>query len=144
MVARPDPWHDAALIHPTDLRSTESTTLPFVSVARLTDLPPDGGLRVVVDGIGIGLYRVGDVIYAMEDDCPHAGHPLSEGQLEGCVITCRAHGWPFDIRTGFDPDHGDGFPIPCFAVALEGDEIRIDLTRRINDPRRARAGSNDP
>ncbi len=74
----------------------------------------------------------------MEDACPHAGVPLSDGTLEGCVITCRAHGWPFDVRTGFDPDHADGFPIPCFAVELRGDEVLVDLAVRINDPRRSR------
>ncbi len=111
--------------------------MSFVRVANLDALPPDRGLRVVVDGIALGLYRVGEAIYAMEDACPHAGHPLSEGDLEGCVITCAAHGWPFDVRTGFDPAHADGFPIPCFAVELRESGIYVDLARRTND-RRAR------
>ncbi len=118
--------------------------LSFVPVARLQEIPTDRGLRVVVEGIGVGLYRVGETIYAMEDACPHAGYPLSEGELDGCIISCRAHGWPFDIRTGFDPDHADGFPIPCFAVEVEGDEVRIDLANRINDPRRNRRQPRDP
>ncbi len=79
----------------------------------------------------------------MEDACPHAGYPLHEGNLEDCVITCNAHGWPFDVRTGFDPDHEDGFPVPCFAIEIEGDDIRVDLEDRINDPRR-RARPSDP
>ncbi|MGE4649536.1 MAG: Rieske 2Fe-2S domain-containing protein [Myxococcota bacterium] len=112
------------------------STVAFVRVAQLNDIPSHRGLRVVVDGIGIGLYRVGQKLYAMEDACPHAGYPLSEGELEGCIISCRAHGWPFDVRTGFDPDHPDGFPIPCFAVEVAGDEVRINLSDRINDPRR--------
>jgi nitrite reductase/ring-hydroxylating ferredoxin subunit len=121
-----------------------SAALSFVPVARLDEIPTDRGLRVVVEGIGIGLYRVGEAIYAMEDACPHAGYPLSEGELDGCIISCRAHGWPFDIRTGFDPDHADGFPIPCFAVEVEGDEVRIDLANRINDPRRRRPRPAQP
>lgn len=113
--------------------------MPFRTVAQLSEIPRDRGLRVEIDGIAVGLYRVAGAVYAMEDTCPHAGYPLHEGDLEGCVITCRAHGWPFDVRTGFDPDHADGFPIPCFAVVLEGDEVRVDLEDRINDPRRQRA-----
>jgi nitrite reductase/ring-hydroxylating ferredoxin subunit len=116
-----------------------SIVLSFVAVARLDQIPQDRGLRVVIDGIGIGLYRVGDAIHAMEDACPHAGYPLSEGELAGSVIACRAHGWPFDVRTGFDPDNADGFPVPCFAVEVEGNEVRIDLTDQINDPRRNRS-----
>ena len=114
--------------------------MSFVSVARLNEIPTDRGLRVEIDGVGVGLYRVGDAIHAMEDVCPHAGLPLTDGTLEGCVITCRAHGWPFDVRTGFDPDDADGFPIPCFAVELREDEVFVDLEDRVNDPRRRRRG----
>ena len=118
--------------------------MSFVRVAQLNEIPTRGGLRVVVDGIGVGLYSVDGEIYAMEDACPHAGYPLSEGELEGCIISCRAHGWPFDVRTGFDPDNADGFPVPCFAVEVEGEEVRIDLSNRINDPRRRRGAPNAP
>jgi len=108
--------------------------MAFVAVAHLNEIPSDRGLRVRVGEIAIGLYRVGEDVYAMEDTCPHAGYPLSEGDLEGCVITCNAHGWPFDVRTGFDPKHADGFPIPCFAVRVEGDTVHVDLDVRTNDP----------
>ncbi len=110
--------------------------MAFVAVARLTEIPNDRGLCISVEGVDVGLYRVGERVYAMEDTCPHAGFPLSKGDLEGCVITCHAHGWPFDVRTGFDPENADGFPIPCFAVSIEDGTVHIDLEQRINDPRR--------
>ena len=110
--------------------------MSFVPAARLNEIPTDRGLRVEIDGVGVGLYRIGEAVYAMEDVCPHAGLPLSDGTLEGCVITCRAHGWPFDVRTGFDPDDADGFPIPCFAVELRDDQVFVDVSERVNDPRR--------
>ena len=112
--------------------------MPFVDVAHLHEIPTDRGLRVVIDGVGVGLYRVGDEVHAMEDACPHAGVPLSDGTLESGVVTCRAHGWPFDVRTGFDPEHADGFPLPCFAVEIRGDRVFVDLNDRVNDPRRRR------
>lgn len=130
-----------AAARPLPGRAPGSAALSFVAVARLDEVPSDRGLRVVVDGIGVGLYRIDGVVYAMEDACPHAGYPLAEGELADCVITCRAHGWPFDVRTGFDPEHADGFPIPCFAVEIVGDEVRIDLSQRTNDPRRRRRGA---
>lgn len=110
--------------------------MSFVSVARIDEIPDQRGLRVRINEIDIGLYRVGDEVFAMVDNCPHAGFPLSDGRLAGCVIVCEAHGWPFDVRTGFDPDHADGFPIPCFAVRIEGDQVQVDLESRTNDPRR--------
>jgi len=113
----------------------------FVRVARLDELPADRGLRVVVRDIEVGLFRVDGEVHALENACPHAGDPLSEGALHGCVITCVSHGWSFDVRTGHRPDDADGFPIPCFAVRVENGEVSIDLDERTNPPpRRAREG----
>ncbi len=110
--------------------------MAFLPVANVDEIPEDAGKRVRIEGIDVGLYRVGEKIYAMEDVCPHAGFPLSKGKLEGCVIVCEAHGWPFDIRTGFDPENEDGFPIPCFAVTVEDGIVHVDLEQRTNEPRR--------
>ncbi|MFP6655070.1 MAG: Rieske 2Fe-2S domain-containing protein, partial [Myxococcota bacterium] len=71
--------------------------MPFVPVAQIDEIPEGRGLRVRIEELDVGLYRVGDRVFAMEDNCPHAGFPLSEGELEGCTIICKAHGWPFDI-----------------------------------------------
>ena len=57
--------------------------MTFVAVARLTEIPNDRGLCVSVEGVDVGLYRVGERVYAMEDTCPHAGFPLSKGEFEG-------------------------------------------------------------
>jgi len=109
-----------------------------VAVARLDQIPTASGLRVVVGGIALGIYRIGDAIHAMEDACPHAGFPLSKGRFADGVIVCSAHGLCYDVRTGFDPNHPDGFPIPCFRVRVTGDQVEVDLEDRLNDPRRAR------
>jgi nitrite reductase/ring-hydroxylating ferredoxin subunit len=101
--------------------------LAYQKVAKIDDLPHGHGLCIKVDGIDIGLFRVGERIHALENLCPHAGDPLSEGTLEGAIVTCRAHGWQFDVRTGFRPEDGDGFPIPRFKVRTVGNDIEIDL-----------------
>ena len=75
---------------------------------------------------------MGDALHALENLCPHAGAPLSEGCLEGPIVTCTLHGWRFDVRTGFDPDHADGFPIPCFAVRVAGARIEVDVDQVLN------------
>ena len=114
--------------------------MSFEAVAQITEIPAKSGLRIRVGDVDLGLYRVGEIVYAMEDACPHAGFPLSEGTFEAGIITCKAHGWPFDVRTGFDPDQADGFPIPCFEVRVEEGVVLVDLDSRTNDPRRGRRG----
>jgi nitrite reductase/ring-hydroxylating ferredoxin subunit len=39
-------------------------------------------------------------VYAIHDRCAHRGCLLSEGDLDGNVITCSCHGSQFDIRDG--------------------------------------------
>lgn len=91
--------------------------------------------------MGVGLFRVDGRIHAMEDACPHAGDSLSGGLLEGCVVVCPAHGWDFDVRTGFRPGDADGFPVPCFAVRVDAEDVWVDLESVVNrPPRRGGAG----
>ncbi len=106
--------------------------MAYQRVARLDQLPEGRGLCVQIDGIDVGLFRVGDEIHAMENRCPHAGDPLSEGSLDGSVVQCPAHGLKFDLRTGFRPEHGDGFPIPRFAVRVVEGSVEVDLAQSLN------------
>lgn len=110
--------------------------MSFRRVAHVCDVPERRGLCVQVDGIEVGLFRVGEAIHAMENRCPHAGHPLSEGELEGTVVVCGLHGWEFDVTTGFRPGNEDGFPNPCFAVRIEAGCVYVDISRSTNIPGR--------
>ena len=46
------------------------------------------------------LARVGDNFYAADDRCPHMGGDLSQGKLEGTIITCPRHHSRFDLADG--------------------------------------------
>jgi nitrite reductase/ring-hydroxylating ferredoxin subunit len=48
----------------------------------------------------LAVYHLGGSLYAVEDRCPHAGAVLSEGELDGAVVTCPRHGSQFDVRDG--------------------------------------------
>jgi nitrite reductase/ring-hydroxylating ferredoxin subunit len=104
----------------------------FQRAARLDEIPDDRGLCVRLGELEIGLFRVGDAIHAMENLCPHAGYPLSEGRVRGGIVVCPAHGWDFDVRTGYAPGNTDGWPIPCFAVRVENGEVWVDVSRPVN------------
>jgi phenylpropionate dioxygenase-like ring-hydroxylating dioxygenase large terminal subunit len=38
--------------------------------------------------------------FAMRDNCPHRGMPLSHGRFDGKTVECSYHGWRFDACTG--------------------------------------------
>lgn len=61
----------------------------------------EGEMRgVVIDGKKVLLVRIGGQVRAYEDRCAHLGVALSEGSLEGAVLTCRAHQYEYDVRSG--------------------------------------------
>ena len=101
--------------------------MAFQRAAKRAEIPEDGGLRVQIGRAELALFRVGDRLFAIEDPCPHAGFPLSQGQLEGRVVICPAHGWEFDLETGANPYHPETPLIRRFPVRVEGDEVWVDV-----------------
>ncbi len=85
------------------------------------------GHRVVVevDRAPVMLYRADGQVYAVEDWCPHAGGPLSEGPIDGCVVTCPWHGSRFDIRDGAPLAGPAANPLRTFDVRESGGRILI-------------------
>jgi nitrite reductase/ring-hydroxylating ferredoxin subunit len=72
----------------------------FIEVLRLEELPPGKGTSVTVAGKDVALFNVEGTIYAMEDSCLHHGLSLGTSKLEGKIVTCRGHGWRYDVTTG--------------------------------------------
>ena len=87
-----------------------------IEVARVDEFPP-GERRIVTDGArSIGVFRVGDRFYALNNYCPHQGGPLCLGRttpwvtssgpgdvhLDGddALVACPWHGWEYDLATG--------------------------------------------
>lgn len=85
------------------------------------------GHRVVVevDRAPVMLYRSDGQVYAVEDWCPHAGGPLSEGPMDGCVVTCPWHGSRFDVRDGAPLAGPAANPLRTFDVRERDGRILI-------------------
>ena len=98
------------------------------SLCKLSDLQDGQPINKTVGDITVGLYRVGDNCYAINDICPHALAYLSDGFQEGDVIECPLHQARFSVVTGKCLDG----PIRTvdtrvFETKLEGDEVCVRL-----------------
>jgi 3-phenylpropionate/trans-cinnamate dioxygenase ferredoxin subunit len=72
----------------------------FTEVAKIEELKSGTTKVVSAEGHEILLARVGDKYYAVDGRCPHMKGDLSQGKLEGTVVTCPLHGSQFDISNG--------------------------------------------
>lgn len=61
-------------------------------------------------------------VFAMRDNCPHRGIPLSVGWFDGERLTCRYHGWEFE------PCSGQCAHIPSLTAKDHLDSTRILAT----------------
>src|ERR1041384_7293266 len=100
--------------------------MAFRKLLPLGELWP-GEMQSVKTAFGsILLINLDGHIYAYEDRCAHLGLPLSAGQLHGCVLTCAAHEWQYDARTGggLNPRHVKLRPLPA---KVEDGAIWVDV-----------------
>lgn len=72
----------------------------FVETCLLQEITPGTSRPVRIGTTDIALFNVEGTVHALENSCPHAGSALSGGIFCGKVITCRSHGWRFDVTTG--------------------------------------------
>jgi 3-phenylpropionate/trans-cinnamate dioxygenase ferredoxin component len=99
----------------------------LIKIAEIKDVPPGKGLSFDLEGQRIALFNVSGTYYAIDDTCPHAGGPLSEGQVEGNRVTCPWHGADFDLKTGdvLGPPAYEGVKI--YKVVVEGNDIKVEI-----------------
>lgn len=99
----------------------------MIKVAQTGDLAEGKAMCVEVEGEMVALFNVGGTYYAIADTCTHSGGPLSEGEVDGSIVTCPWHAAEFDLTTGevLSPPAYEG--ITCYRVEVDGDDIKIEL-----------------
>lgn len=77
----------------------------------------------------VALYRVDGALCAISDRCPHAGARLSDGELDGRVLTCPEHGSQFDVTTGERLRGPADRELAVSAVISDGGQLWLRLDR---------------
>jgi nitrite reductase/ring-hydroxylating ferredoxin subunit len=73
----------------------------YTAIACVADIREHRPCVREINGHEIAVFRVGGDFYAVSNVCPHQHAPvISEGPLDGHVISCPMHGWSYDLRTG--------------------------------------------
>ena len=73
---------------------------PFLETIALERLPVGRSVVVRVATKDVALFNVDGNIYALSDACAHAGASLGSSKLRGQIVTCRGHGFRYDVTTG--------------------------------------------
>ncbi len=99
----------------------------WIEVGYLEDIPRLGARVVRTTQGDVALFRTaGDEVFALRDQCPHKGGPLSQGIVHGRRVTCPLHNWVIELDTGtaVAPDEGR---TACYPAKVERGVVSISL-----------------
>jgi len=95
-------------------------------------------LQFKLDSKPIMVAKAEGRIYAISDRCTHLGCRLSEGKLEGTIVTCPCHGTKYNMVDGKVVEYVSNWPrimqkaasllirdVKVFEVATTEDKVQI-------------------
>ena len=109
-------------------------------VANVNDFKPGAMKAVNIDGHEYLIARVDNTFYVADNRCRHMGGNLSQGKLEGTIVTCPRHGSQYDLKDGhvvrwttwpaalvtIDQVRSRTRSLPVYPVVIEGDKILVN------------------
>ena len=72
----------------------------FIHVANTSEIDDGKTKKVAIGDLEVLIVNVEGKFYAVDSLCTHYGGDLSEGRLEGKILTCPVHGARFDVTDG--------------------------------------------
>ncbi len=96
-------------------------------VAKTSEITDETPKAAQVGKISIGIYRLGEAYYAIDDICTHEYAPLTEGYVDGEVVECPIHGALFNIRSGEAVAPPAKENLRTFRVKVEGEDIYVEV-----------------
>ncbi|UZE50967.1 Rieske 2Fe-2S domain-containing protein [Rhodopseudomonas sp. P2A-2r] len=101
--------------------------MAFQRVCTLDDLWQGEMMNYTVGGIDVLLVHTdAGQLVATQAMCPHQEVELVQGELSGCILTCRAHLWRFNVveGKGINPDHAE---LAIYPIKVEDDVVYVDV-----------------
>lgn len=101
----------------------------FKKLCKLSELQVNQGKRFIVDDNEVAVFKVGEDVFALNNICPHQHTPLLyDGFVENCCVTCPAHGWMFDLKTGKRPTGSRG--VDSYPVKIINDDVYVSIIKK--------------
>ena len=95
-------------------------------VASIKEIALGQAISVGLDGKSIALFNVQGKIFAVDNECTHAGGPICEGEVSGTTVTCPWHGASFNLTNGEVLKAPASDNLNCYKVIIDGDDIKIE------------------
>ena len=98
----------------------------MIPAAKISEVPNFGKKVVMVSGQEILLVNFKGSIFAVENECPHQGCPMTASIVKDGYISCPRHSYHFNLNDGSCSDHPECI-LKTYRVEISGDDILVDL-----------------
>ncbi|WP_075182392.1 non-heme iron oxygenase ferredoxin subunit [Pantoea sp. 1.19] len=103
--------------------------MSWSKVCDISQVKEDVPYAATVEGKKIGIYRLQEEYYALEDICPHAYALLSQGFVEDGKVECPLHEAIFDLRSGRCLHGPGGRDLTRYPLRIRDNQIEITLIK---------------
>ncbi len=101
----------------------------WVDVGALSDIPVRGARLVKTAAGCIAVFRTAEgEAFAIDDQCPHKGGPLSQGIVHGRAVTCPLHNWVIALDSG-KAQGADVGSVQTYALRIEAGRVLLDRSK---------------
>ena len=101
---------------------------PADAVCGVDELPDKAGRVVRVRGRTIALFRVGEEVFALDNNCPHYGGDLGAGIVSAKLmeVACPWHRMRFSLRTGICATY-DRLGVATHPVSVRDGQVYVEI-----------------
>ena len=101
-------------------------TKDWIDVGSAEDVPARGARVIKTPQGEIAVFKCADgALFALRNQCPHKGGPLSEGIVHGRGVTCPLHNWVISLESG-EATGADKGCTPKIPLKIEGGRVLLD------------------
>ncbi|MEA5583140.1 NifU family protein [Nodularia harveyana UHCC-0300] len=103
-------------------------TSTWVKVTTIDQIPESGILTGKVGKNALILYRQGVNITCYLNACPHLATPLDMGKLNNGILTCKSHGFQYNLETGECLTVAD-ISLQSYPVQIKKEKVFVKLPK---------------
>jgi len=98
-----------------------------IPIGILADFPEGRGVPVIVAGRRLAIFHLGDRFFAIDNVCTHNRMRLSDGPVQGLVVTCRTHNSRFNLETGAVVKGPARKPVRTYPMYVVGETVEVEV-----------------
>ncbi|MEW5843222.1 MAG: Rieske 2Fe-2S domain-containing protein [Bacteroidota bacterium] len=98
----------------------------FTKVCKYSNLKEKIGQRFIVNEIDVAVFKVDGKVYALSNMCLHQkAFIIYDGFVDDGKVTCPAHGWQYDLKTGIVAGGIKGLDV--YEVKIHNDDVFVKV-----------------